>query len=87
MMGCASNPHVHTPAIDSLAAGGVRFQRAYCSNPVCVPSRFSLMTGRMPSEIGLREQLIDLQADPFETRNAADDADKQAVLATHRQLI
>lgn len=40
--------------MDSLAASGVRFKRAYCTNPVCVPSRFSLMTGKMPSEIDLR---------------------------------
>lgn len=54
MMSCAGNEYLQTPAMDSLAASGVRFDRAYCTNPVCVPSRFSLMTGRMPSEIGLR---------------------------------
>ncbi len=54
MMSCAGNPYLKTPAMDSLAASGMRFDRAYCTDPVCVPSRFSLMTGRMPSEIGLR---------------------------------
>ena len=54
MMSCAGNRYVRTPAMDSLASSGVRFERAYCANPVCIPSRFSLMTGRMPSEIGLR---------------------------------
>lgn len=54
MMSCAGNRYLHTPAMDSLAAQGVRFERTYCTNPVCTPSRFSLMTGRMPSEIGLR---------------------------------
>ena len=54
MMSCAGNRWLHTPAMDRLAAGGVRFDRAYCTDPVCVPSRFSLMTGRMPSAIGLR---------------------------------
>jgi len=53
MMSCAGNPYLRTPAMDSLAASGVRFARAYCTNPVCVPSRFSMMTGRLPSEIGL----------------------------------
>jgi choline-sulfatase len=53
MMGCAENPYVRTPAMDRLAAEGVRFDRAYCTNPVCIASRFSLLTGRMPSEIGL----------------------------------
>lgn len=54
MMSCAGNPWLQTPAMDSLAATGMRFDRAYSTNPVCIPSRFSLMTGRMPSEIGLR---------------------------------
>ena len=54
MMSCAGNSYVNTPAMDSLAASGMRFERAYCTNPVCVPSRFSLMTGRMPSVIGVR---------------------------------
>ena len=53
MMSCAGNGYVNTPAIDSLALGGVRFNRAYCTNPVCIASRFSLMTGLMPSTIGM----------------------------------
>ncbi len=55
MMSCTGNPHVRTPAFDSLAAAGMRFERAYAANPVCVPSRFSMFTGRMPSEVGMRE--------------------------------
>ena len=54
MMNCAGNEYLQTPAMDSLAASGMRFDRAYCTNPVCIPSRFSLMTGLMPSQIGLR---------------------------------
>lgn len=54
MMRCAGNRWLDTPAMDRLASDGIRFERAYCTDPVCVPSRFSLMTGRMPSEIGLR---------------------------------
>ncbi len=53
MLGCAGNEHVRTPAMDGIADAGVRFERAYCTNPVCVPSRFSLMTGLMPSAIGM----------------------------------
>jgi choline-sulfatase len=54
MMSCAGSRYVDTPAMDRLASRGTRFDRAYCTDPVCVPSRFSLMTGRMPSEIGMR---------------------------------
>ena len=55
MMSCAGNPHLKTPAMDRLAAQGVRFERAYCGNPVCVPSRFSMMTGVLPSRIGMEK--------------------------------
>ncbi|MCX5769110.1 MAG: sulfatase-like hydrolase/transferase [Candidatus Hydrogenedentes bacterium] len=55
MLSCAGNPYLQTPAMDRLAASGVRFERAYSSNPVCVPSRFSLQTGLMPSAIGMSQ--------------------------------
>lgn len=38
-----------TPHIDRLAREGVRFDRAYVTSPVCVPSRFGLLTGRFAS--------------------------------------
>ena len=41
-----------TPNIDRLAAGGVRFTRGYAANPVCSPTRFSIMTGRYPTRVG-----------------------------------
>jgi len=53
MLSCAGNPYVKTPAMDSLAAMGTRFEKAYCANPVCVPSRTSMLTGIMPSRIGM----------------------------------
>ncbi len=55
MMSCAGNPWLKTPAMDRLAAMGTRAERAYCSNPVCTPSRYSWWTGRMPSSIGVRK--------------------------------
>jgi len=54
----AGNEHLHTPAMDRLADTGVRFERAYCANPVCSPSRTSLMTGRFPSAIGQRRNAV-----------------------------
>lgn len=53
MLSCAGNPTVKTPMMDSLAATGARFELAYCANPVCVPSRVSMLTGVMPSRIGM----------------------------------
>jgi len=43
------NPRIQTPALDRLAAEGVRFDRAYCSNPVCSPSRSTIITGLYPA--------------------------------------
>ena len=53
MMSCTGNEWLKTPAMDRLAASGVRFERAYACNPVCAPNRFSLQTGLMPSVIGM----------------------------------
>lgn len=53
MMSCAGNRYVNTPAMDRIANRGIRFERAYCMNPMCVPSRFSLLTGRRGSDISL----------------------------------
>jgi len=53
MLSCSGNRFVKTPHMDSLAATGTRFERAYCSDPVCVPSRFGLLSGVMPSRIGM----------------------------------
>ena len=53
VLGCTGNPHLRTPAMDRIAAGGTCFERAYCANPICVPSRTSYMTGTMPHENGI----------------------------------
>jgi arylsulfatase A-like enzyme len=45
---------VRTPHLDRLAARGHVFTRAYVTNPVCMPNRASIMTGRWPSAHGLR---------------------------------
>jgi arylsulfatase A-like enzyme len=45
--------YLKTPHMDSLAANGTLFSRAYCANPLCVPSRTSIFTGRYPVETGV----------------------------------
>ncbi len=47
-----TNPRIQTPALDRLANEGTRFNRAYCPNPVCSPSRASIITGLYPSVHG-----------------------------------
>lgn len=47
-LGCMGNPHVSTPNLDRLAAGGALLTRAFSQNPICSPSRASFLTGRYP---------------------------------------
>jgi len=52
-LGCYGNRYTRTPHLDALAAEGVRFDRAYCANALCVPSRVAMATGRMPGRLGV----------------------------------
>jgi choline-sulfatase len=50
--GFARHPDAITPHLDALAARGTVYSSAYCSSPICVPSRASLATGRYVHELG-----------------------------------
>ncbi|BCM92710.1 arylsulfatase [Abditibacteriota bacterium] len=43
------NPKIQTPNLDRLARQGTHFNRAYCPNPTCTPTRASIITGQYPS--------------------------------------
>ena len=48
-VGFGGNDHLRTPNLDALAARGSVFERCFVANPICMPNRSTLLTGRVPS--------------------------------------
>ncbi len=75
------NSTSRTPRIDALAAGGVVFDSFYCNSPLCAPSRFSWMAGRLPSKIGAFDNAAELPASVPTFAHYLRDAGYQTVLS------
>ena len=54
-LGCYGSTIAKSPHMDRLAKEGRLFERAYCQQSICSPSRASLMTGARPDQIGVIE--------------------------------
>jgi len=63
----AYNPNTfyETPNVDRIARGGMRFTDGYAANPVCSPTRYSIMTGKYPTRIGATNYFSGKRAERF----------------------
>ncbi len=62
-VGFGGNATIKTPHLDGLAKRAMRFDKAYVANPICMPNRATILTGRMPSVHGTRFNGIALDLD------------------------
>ncbi|MEO0515558.1 MAG: sulfatase-like hydrolase/transferase [Planctomycetota bacterium] len=62
-LGCAGNDEIITPNLDRLAVRGVRFSRCFVQHPLCMPSRYSMLSGRYPSSLGVTHMGVPVPAD------------------------
>src|SRR5215217_6045195 len=58
-LGCYGHPTIRTPHLDRLASQGMRLTSYYAPAPVCSPSRAGLLTGRIPSRLGVYDWIAD----------------------------
>ncbi|GIW81603.1 MAG: sulfatase [Gemmatales bacterium] len=63
----ANNPKTfyETPNVDRLASEGMRFTNGYAANPVCSPTRYSIMTGKYPSRVDATNFFSGMRAGKF----------------------
>ncbi len=87
IMGCAGDRVARTPNLDRLAEEGTRFRNAYCTYPLCAPSRMSFMTARHPHELGLFDNEGHLGSDVPTTAHAFLSAGYDTVLAGRMHFV
>jgi len=60
-LGCYDVDYIKSPGIDKLAAQGVQFDRAYCQQAICAPSRISMISGQYPDKTGIYDLFTPLR--------------------------
>ncbi|MHA1374660.1 MAG: sulfatase family protein [Promethearchaeota archaeon] len=62
-LGCYGNSIIKTPNLDRLASESLRFTNYFCTNPICMPNRATLLTGYYPNVHGVRSNGMILSKD------------------------
>ncbi|MFW9783288.1 MAG: sulfatase [Candidatus Heimdallarchaeota archaeon] len=62
-LSCYGNKNIKTPNIDRLSKESVRFTNSFCTNPICMPNRATMITGVYPNVHGVRSNGINLSED------------------------
>ncbi len=62
-LGVNGNSEIQTPRLDRLAMEGVNFDHFFVQNPVCMPSRVSMLTGQYPSALRITHMAVPVPAD------------------------
>lgn len=75
------NQITKTPNIDALAAEGVVFDSAYCNSPLCAPSRYVFMSGKLPSTIGAYDNSAEMASDVLTFGHYLRHADYRTILS------
>jgi iduronate 2-sulfatase len=60
-LGCYGTDYIKSPHIDKFASQGVLFERAYCQQALCAPSRISMMAGQYPDSTGIYDLFTPLR--------------------------
>lgn len=87
IMGAAGDKYVRTPNIDSLYARGTGFDNCYCASPLCVPSRSTILSGRLPSKTGVYNNMQALSSCEATFPVALTDSGYETVLAGRMHFV
>ena len=82
-LGVYGNHEIRTPVCDRLASEGALLTRAFCTTPVCSPSRATLLTGQIPSQHGIHDWIRDENEGPSAVRFLDGEATFTQTLADH----